>query len=194
MTFNLCFAQQWKAEDYQKCSIDNFRSNKLFLQKVDAIDYSVASGCLFYAVNELRVKNRMLFVKYLNNLEATAWHHAKSMAELYFQDHINENDDTRRTPDDRARLAGIRNATIGECIYVCSSKGKTYLSMADDIVKGWMESPWHKVVIMHYNNLQLGCGVYDSKNGYYNIKAVICFQQYDEAVIDTAGIIDTIEY
>ena len=127
---------------------------------------------------------------------------------LYFN-HINKKDTKRKTPDDRAKLAGVVNPYIAENItegFILNytsmrdvyprGKGEfsytpdgelltpvSYLQLAEELLKSWMNSPPHKENIMSKNNMEMGCGVeiyFDRRLNYMPmVKATQVFQQYE---------------
>jgi uncharacterized protein YkwD len=121
-------------------------------------------------------------------LERSAFLHAKSMVEQNFFAHENPYDETRKTPELRGRLAGIKNPLVAENIathfgikyeagapvypidrtlgtFSYSGEGAlipnhTYLSFAEAIVKQWLDSPGHRRNLLSKDARQLGCGAY----------------------------------
>ncbi len=185
------FAQShWRFNDYQTTTHKNFRNNKLFQQTIgfNKIDYPLLHAAIFFVTNEARVKNKRPPLTFSFALERAAYHHSKRMVEQNFFSHENPRDQARKTSQQRAELAGIKNPMIGENIathfgiqYKANTpiypvdplKGTfsyehggplipphTYLSFAEAIVKQWMDSPGHRENILNPHALQLGCGAY----------------------------------
>jgi uncharacterized protein YkwD len=180
----------WHFSDYQTTTHRNFRSNKLFHQIIafNQIDYPLLHAAIFFVTNEARVKNKRPPLTFALALERAAYHHSKRMVEQNFFNHENSSDKTRKTAQQRAQLAGIKNPMLAENIathfgiqYQANSpiypvdplKGTfsyapdgplvpahTYLSFAEAIVKQWLDSPGHRENILNRQALQLGCGVY----------------------------------
>ncbi len=180
----------WRFSDYQTTTHKNFRSNKLFEQTIafNKIDYPLLHAAIFFVTNEARVKNKRPPLAFALALERAAYHHSKRMVEQDFFGHENLFDKTRKTSQQRGRLAGIKNPMLTENIathfgiqYKANApiypvdplKGTfsyepggplipahTYLSFAEAIVKQWMDSPGHRENILNKNALQLGCGAY----------------------------------
>jgi uncharacterized protein YkwD len=173
------FVSAWKRESYKTVSHENFRKNELFNQKINSNqpDYPLLNACIFFAVNEQRAKQKLKPLDYAQELEISAWHHAKRMAEKDFFSHENNLDKSRKSPDDRAKLAGISNPFIAENIAMRSgfSNNTTYLALTDDFIAQWMNSKGHKENILHKNALQLGCGVFMKGNDWYGTQ---CFQWF----------------
>lgn len=90
-----------------------------------------------------------------------AWNHSISMAKNDFFDHFNKKEKKRRSPENRAKLAGIVNPKLGENISAIGGRSfGSYLALADHLVQGWIDSPSHRKTLYSKNALQLGCGVY----------------------------------
>jgi uncharacterized protein YkwD len=173
------FVSAWKRESYKTVNHENFRKNELFSKKIDSNqpDYALLNACIFFAVNAQRAKQKLKPLDYAQELEISAWHHAKRMAEKDFFSHENNFDKSRKSPDDRAKLAGISNPFIAENIAMRSgfSNNTTYLALTDDFIAQWMNSKGHKENILHKNALQLGCGVFMKGNDWYGTQ---CFQWF----------------
>jgi uncharacterized protein YkwD len=106
------------------------------------------------------------------------------MVKQGFFDHTNPKSKQFKTPDDRARFVGIVNPFIAENIiqsfilnykagdylytpakgvFIRQSetipiKPHTYLSLAESLLKDWMNSPGHRSNILSKSALQFGCG------------------------------------
>jgi len=181
----------WRYRDYQNTTHKNFRYNQLFYQTIafDQIDYPLLHAAIFFVTNETRVKNNGKPLAFALELERAAYHHSKRMVEQDFFGHENPHDKTRKTTEQRARLAGIKNPLLAENIalhfgirYVANTPvypvdplngtfsyesdngplipAHTYFSFAEALVKQWMDSPGHRQNILNPRALQLGCGVY----------------------------------
>ncbi|MCU0447105.1 MAG: CAP domain-containing protein [Microscillaceae bacterium] len=177
----------WKRENYKTVNHQNFRDNALFKKNIDSKnpDYTLLNACIFFAVNEQRVKAKLKPLDYAQELEIAAWHHAKRMAEKDFFSHENNADKNRKNPDDRAKLAGISNPYIAENIAMRSGFGNqtTYLALTDDFINQWMNSTGHKENILHAKALQLGCGVFMKDQSWYGVQ---CFQWFKPIVAQKA--------
>ncbi|MBO3699532.1 CAP domain-containing protein [Roseivirga sp. E12] len=158
------FAQRkWKDEYYQTLNDDNFRDFKLFNKSLDLkrVDYKVLNAAVFFVTNEARIEQGLQILAYQPNLEIMAWNHSISMAKKDFFDHINKKERKRKSPINRAKLAGIRNPNIGENISAVGGRSfGSYLQLADHLVQGWIDSPPHRKTLYSKNALQLACGVY----------------------------------
>ncbi|TCK99131.1 cysteine-rich secretory family protein [Roseivirga ehrenbergii] len=177
----LCFCstlsaqRKWDDKYYKKLNDNDFRSFKLFKAPIDLdkINYKVLNAALFFVTNEARIEKGMKPLAYQPNLEIMAWNHSVEMGEEDFFDHINKSDKKRRTPEERAALAGITNPTISENI---SAVGGvyfgSYLALADHIVDKWIDSPPHAKAIFSEKAIQLGCGAYYYKGVWQGNKAI----------------------
>jgi uncharacterized protein YkwD len=183
------FAQKSNNKDYySELNLKNFRKEELFHEQLnfDSIDFSRLHAALFFITNEERAKKRLPFLEYAPELESAARMHSRDMYESNFFSHYNPSVKKKKTPSDRAVLAGILNPYIaeniatshglkyksGEKVFVRGS-GKfsytmegeliphhTYLSLAETIVDSWMNSKGHRKNILSDDALQLGCGTY----------------------------------
>jgi uncharacterized protein YkwD len=183
-------AAGWTEDDYAAVTVDDFRKEARFLERLDFtdIDYPRLHAAIFYATNEIRLKRGLTYLEYAPELERSAFGHARRMAEKNFFSHTDSTDRRYATPNDRGRLAGIANPFLAENIAdtfaIAYAAGKnvyprsgakgsfsyapdgpllpphTYLSFADDVLKIWMNSSGHRANILSTNALQLGCGTY----------------------------------
>ena len=194
ITVFLCstaFSQSaWNYSAYQNTTHKNFRQNILFSQPIelDRIDYPRLHATIFFVTNETRVKNRRQALAFAVELERAAYLHSKYMVEQNFFSHENPFSNRRKTTEQRAKLAGIKNPLIAENIAthfgikykagtpvyrVDAEKGTfsyepggllipnhTYLSFAEAIVAQWMDSPPHRANLLSKDAVQLGCGAY----------------------------------
>ena len=163
LSSNLSAQRKWKDEYYQKLNNENFRDFNLFKKELNPkkVDYKLINAAVFYVSNEARIERGLSEVKFDPNLEIMAWNHSKEMAKKDFFDHYNPKDKKRKNPDQRAKLAGIENPSIGENI--SASGGRlfaNYLELADHLVDGWIDSPPHRKTLYSKGAVQLGCGVY----------------------------------
>jgi uncharacterized protein YkwD len=156
-------AQSWNNDSYLKCNEKNFRNYAPFSKLISAInpDYRLLNAAVFFVTNEARIKHRKRPIPYSSFLESSAFHHSKAMAEQSFFSHVNPNDPTRATTEDRGTLAGISNPAIAENIAMTALWRKsTYLSIAEELVSMWMNSPGHRSNILSDDAKAMGCGVY----------------------------------
>lgn len=161
---SLALAQRkWKDEYYLSLNDDNFRDFKLFKKPLEEkkVDYKILNAAVFFVTNEARIEQGLNILEYQSNLEVMAWNHSISMAKKDFFDHFNKKERKRKTPDNRAKLAGITNPKLGENISAVGGRSfGSYLALADHLVQGWLDSPPHRKTLYSKNALQLGCGVY----------------------------------
>lgn len=167
--------RKWNDKYYEELNDNNFRSFKLFKARIDLddVDYKVLNAAIFFITNEARIEKDMAPLAYQPNLEIMAWNHSIEMGKEDFFDHVNKEDKKRRTPEQRAALAGITNPIISENI---SAVGGvyfgSYLELADHVVDKWINSPPHAKAIFSENAIQLGCGAYYYKGLWQGNKAI----------------------
>jgi uncharacterized protein YkwD len=181
---------------YAELNLKNFRKEELFHEQLnfDSIDYSRLHAAIFFITNEERARNKLSFLEYAPELEKTAQMHSRDMYEKNFFSHYNTYDKYKKTPNDRAALAGILNPYIAENIatshglrYKSGDKvfvrgdgqfsyrmdgeliqPHTYISLAETIVESWMNSKGHRKNILSRDALQLGCGTYFYRDKSFN--------------------------
>jgi len=208
-------SSKWQRELYAELTVQDFRLFKPFLEQIDfqALDYPRLNAAIFFVTNETRQKYNLPILAYAKELECSAWNHARRMVEKKFFSHNDPTDTERQTPALRGKLAGIANPNLAENIADCFAitydgqrgiyplekqgefsytwHGKpipphTYLSLAEEVVKIWMNSPGHRSNILSKQALQLGCGAffyYDETDWYMpRFKAVQNFQWFKEIV------------
>ncbi len=198
---------------YRRLDLSTFRKDAGFNQSIDFdhVDIARIDAAVFFVTNEQRVKHRLSPVSYLPDLEAMAVMHSEDMYKKDFFSHENPYEKRKRTPEDRAKIAGILNPFIAENIaqvfglqytsdtdVTIRGPGKfsykpsgdlipphTYLSFADMLVNEWMNSPGHRKNILSKDAVQLGCGVYLYRDKKFNdmptFKATQNFQFYAAA-------------
>jgi uncharacterized protein YkwD len=191
LLFSTGFPQTgWQHSDYKHTTHKNFRDNPLFSQTIDFadIDYPRLNAAIFFVTNEARVQNGRKPLTFALELERSAYLHAKSMVEQNFFSHENPHEKERKSVEQRAKLAGIKNPLAAENIathfgikyeagapvypvdeiqgtftYAGNDSlipNHTYLSFAEAIVKQWLDSPGHRRNLLSKDALQLGCGAY----------------------------------
>lgn len=213
----LCMLQEgftqseWKAGYYELYTVETYQSFPPLNEQINinAFDFPLLHAAIFYKTNERRIKLNRVPVKYAKELEIAAWNHSKAMVEKNFFSHQDNLEEKRRTPADRAILAGISNPFLAENIATAfvlnyepkkkvftPGRGKfsyspggeliqphTYLSLADALVEEWMNSKPHRENILSKDALQLGCGVFLFINSAFNdmpeIKATQNYQLYE---------------
>tara|TARA_R110002096_G_scaffold67332_14_gene163451 strand:+ start:7277 stop:7942 length:666 start_codon:yes stop_codon:yes gene_type:complete len=179
----------------QELDQSNFRKSPLLNQRINLANPDVASIQLAVALvtNEVRIKNRRKPLLLRAALVRSAQMHADDMAKGGFFSHNNPKDRSKKTPKQRAALAGIANPLIAENIaqnfgiqYVAGTsvsfggpgvlidKGgnpipaHTPLSLADTLVEQWMNSRGHRQNILSKDALEIGCGVGFYTNAKFN--------------------------
>ena len=167
----------WKPSDYKRTTYRNFRQNRAFSRNINfnEIDYGLLNAAIHFATNEIRVRHGRKPVPYALELERAAWHHSRRMVQFNFFSH----GDHRRYPK-RFRRAGIANPAIAENIAVAPYGGRvTYLKVAQNLIKIWMNSSGHRSNMLSNKPHQMGCGAYHYKKGSWNwFKAVQVWQWF----------------
>lgn len=212
--FSVSAAAQQKGHPdyYSKLDVYHFREDESLNQPIDFEnpDYARLNAAVFFATNEQRLERKLHLLTYSVQLEESASMHSADMFEKNFFGHINQGNRKKRTPNDRARLAGILNPYLTENIatafglmyeqnrdVVVKGPGmfsypgeqelippRTYLSVADALLKNWMNSEGHKRNILSGNALQLGCGTYMYLDTDFNMMPTFIatqnFQEYEK--------------
>lgn len=173
-------AQQWNYSDYEKIDHTNFRLDERVKQIYDQSnpDIPLMNAIIFFLTNEIRAENNLKVLKYHKSCEIAAYNHSLKMVEQDFFSHFNTKDETRKTTNNRANLAGIDNPYIAENIaYIYPNNSNTYLETAEEFIETWMNSKGHKDNILSEKALQLGCGIYTGEDKAY---ATQVFQWFAE--------------
>ena len=160
---NVYAQRKWKDQFYQELNHKNFRNFSLIYEELNPkkIDYKLINTAVFFVSNEARSERGLSIVEFDPNLEIMAWNHSTAMAKRDFFNHFNPKDKKRKNPDQRAKLAGIRNPSIGENISASGGRSfANYLELADHLVDEWIDSPPHRKTLYSEGAVQLGCGVY----------------------------------
>ena len=155
----------WTYNMYQKTDYKNFRSKSIFNQKYnkDNPDIPLLDAALFFLTNEKRKARFKKILKYHKACETAAYNHSKQMAEKDFFSHQNTKDKKRRSTEQRAKLAGIKNPYIAENIaFNHFIYDNTYLEIAEKLINQWMNSKGHRENILAKDAKSFGCGVYIS--------------------------------
>jgi uncharacterized protein YkwD len=155
--------KRWDDKYYDQLTNKKFRSFKLFKKSIDKdkISYKTLNAALFFVSNEARIKKGKKPVAYQANLEVMAYNHSVQMAERDFFDHVNPKGKSRKTAQSRATLTGITNPSVSENISAIGGiEFDSYLSLAEHIVQGWIDSPSHARTLFSNSALELGCGTY----------------------------------
>jgi len=152
----------------------------------DNLNYKILNYAIFLKTNEARKRNNLPPLEYNLILEEMAMMHSKDMVNKRFFSHENPYDRNKKTIIDRAYMVGIKNPNIAENIaeafglqyqsntrIFLRGKGKfsytadgdlisphTYLSLANQIVDTWLNSPGHKKNILSPSAVQIGCGAW----------------------------------
>ncbi|MGB0933389.1 MAG: CAP domain-containing protein [Lishizhenia sp.] len=159
-TANLCFSQPNKLIYYTELSYKKFTALKEINQVIDtsALDYALFTAALFHLTNQERKKYRTAPLQFLPALEQTAREHSQDMARLNFFSHTSKIA-RKKTVSDRMKLVNTDAYYFGENIastYIFY--GETYLELAEDLMKIWMNSSGHKKNILNRHYTHMGCG------------------------------------
>ncbi len=119
--------------DYYSFSISNFKDFQGFKDTIDLNkpDLKRIDAVVFYLTNEIRKKHKLTILVYEPLLEKSASIHSENMVNQDFFDHINPKSKQFKTPEDRARYAGVLNPHIAENIiqsYLLKFKEGEFLS------------------------------------------------------------------
>lgn len=183
----ILYAQQWSADMYDDYSYKSFKKFPPALQQIDPenIDYMLLNAAVYYATNEQRIKHGRKRFSYNASLEAAASGHSNDMNAKNFFSHSSKVKG-KYTMERRLALQGIKNTAMGENIaetfaivlkgnesYIPPSAAgdvlryysngkvipyRTYIGFAQDVLKGWMNSPGHRSNILDRDFTRLGCG------------------------------------
>lgn len=206
---SLALGQSDKLANYITQDHKDFLNSKSLLQSVDfaSVDYDLLHAAIFHLTNFERVKAGK--VPFLPSQEASnsASGHAEDMVSRNFYGH-NSPIRYRRTLRDRLNRSGINPTYIGENIlstfgiqyqegqkirkptrpgefqYRSTSQWvpippHTYFSLAESMVRLWMNSPGHRQNILNPLFTHLGCGtkIYFDKK-FFNMPYFIAVQNF----------------
>ena len=192
------WAQTNRIANYFTQDPKGFLASKALLRPLDfsSIDYDLLHAAIFHLTNQERVKVGKL--PFLPSQEAinSAMGHAKDMVTHNFYSHTSPIR-FRRTLRDRLNRSGINPPYIGENIlsthgiqyregqkvrkpirpgefrYLAAAQHDpipphSYLSLAESMVRLWMNSPGHRQNILNPVFTHMGCGtkIYFDKNFY----------------------------
>jgi uncharacterized protein YkwD len=158
------------------------------------VDHDLLAAALFHETNRLRQKNGRPPLSHDARLDAAARMQATSMARKNYLDHIDPHDPERRTPKDRAQMAGFdfrflaENVATqfaiqyqsGRTVYrVPTGTGfsyradgppiprHTYRTFAATVLAQWMNSPGHRENILAEEPERFGsdCRLHKEKSG-----------------------------
>lgn len=202
----------WDTSFYKRYDVSDFRDYDPFSEPIDFgnIDFTRLNAAIFYVSNEARQKRKIAVVSYHHLLEITSSVHSEDMSEMDFFSHENPKDAKKKTPLLRAKNVGISNPFPAENLAKTSGiqyepnkdiyvRGKwqfsytpdgtilpahSYLSLAEEFVNIWLNSPMHKKNLLSEKAVQLGCGTAFYGNSEYNsipmFIATQIFQWYEK--------------
>lgn len=177
----------------------------------EAFDEAAARAAIYYATNEQRRAQGMSDLSREPLMEVSSQIHAERMRQYEFIAHEDPHSAKHRTPTDRARLAGVANPytaeniatevtleySSGDPVYVIPNKKgafsktpggpelarHTYVSLARELLEGWMNSPGHRKNILNPAALSLGAGAaFYWQNNFPAVYAVQNFQFHEPVV------------
>jgi len=173
------------------------------------VNYKALSYAIYLKTNEVRKSNNLSTLEYNKLLEEMAMLHSRDMVKNKFFSHENPYDKNKKTIIDRAYYVGIRNPNIAENIaesfglqyktntkVYLRGKGKfsytpqgdliqphTYISLAEQVVETWLNSPGHRKNLLNPSAVQIGCGSYFYYDSIFNympsFKVTQNFQLYE---------------
>ena len=174
----------WQKAYYSQYNHTNFATFEPFNTTInpESFDYSLLNAAIFFETNRQRALFGQKPLKHDSRLENCAQGHSNDMVNYNFFSHTSTVPGKYEVTD-RARKCGITETYIGENIfdnYILKFNGEayyapsqvgcfknssgepipphTYLSLAIETVKGWMNSPGHKANILNANYTHLGVG------------------------------------
>lgn len=151
-----------------------------------ALDRNLLAAAIFHATNRQRVKHGFAVLEYDPAVSEAARHQASVMASRTFLGHENRWDPSLKTPLDRILKVGlkprylaenvameyVRNMGPGQDFYTRTENGATvfsatpdgppipmhsYVTFAEMLLDGWMNSPGHRANILSEPPRRLGC-------------------------------------
>jgi uncharacterized protein YkwD len=187
LLFTILFPLVLKSQGiYDSLNLADFRKYEPFNTKIDVKDFNaeILNAAVFFATNEIRKKHKLPQLKYNASLGVAATMHSTDMAKGNFFNHTNYKNKKHKEPEDRAILAGIDNPHIAENIIegfllaytsgdvvISGDPGifykdenyipipsRTYLELADELLRQWMDSDGHRTNILAKDAVELGCG------------------------------------
>ncbi len=175
-------------DKYNERSFINFQSFNNIID-IKKIDYPLLHAAVFYCTNTERVKRGLKPFKWNLNLEIAAYNHSKDMVKRNFYDHLSSKNVRNRgllagivnpfiaeniavkSPlkykEGKGYYTHEKNSSInGEYRFSHNDDESdlipfhSYLSLAKEFIKSWMNSNGHRDNILSKNGLELGAGFY----------------------------------
>jgi uncharacterized protein YkwD len=175
----------WKPSDYKRYSIENIEKFPQITQRIvpEDIDIPLLNAAIFYETNRERKKHGLPQFQHSSKLERLAMGHSEDMVKYHFFSHYSRAPG-KKTLDDRLKKVGLQNVYAGENIaefflleigenepfyppsqfgYFKNAQGDTillhtYIGLAKEVVKGWMNSPGHRANILNKKFTHMGIG------------------------------------
>lgn len=199
ITFLMAGDGIWQDSDYEKFTYKSFEKYKPALERIDMqnINYPLLNAAIFYETNRQRDVHKLPVFKHSPALESAAKGHSNDMVKYNFFSHTSPVQD-KKTMSMRLARVGITRAAAAENIaytfgieyesgrpvyppdlnggyFSYQHRGKpienrSYLGLAQNVVRGWMNSPGHRKNILNSKYLYLGVGAAHYIDGsFYNI-------------------------
>lgn len=127
------------------------------------VDLHLFDAALVFASNKVRQQNGKKPLAYQSKLRDAAFTHSYLMVKQNFFDHVNPKPGPYATMSSRISNFGFNGQEMGENIakgYIDLSKQKTYIQVAEDVIKQFMNSPPHKANLLKTSFQWVGEGAY----------------------------------
>ncbi len=122
------------------------------------VNYTLLDAQIFFETNRERVLHKKGSLRDSRALHRAAAGHCRDMIAGDFFSHENPHDASKRTARDRIRRAGAGSGRYSENLAVAApGEQVTYLSLAKDVVAGWMKSPGHRANLLDDQSHSVGC-------------------------------------
>lgn len=123
---------------------------------------SLAEMEVWNQVNTERAKAKVPLLTWDNALRSAARQHSREMMSMGYFSHTSPNASVQ-TVSDRVYRTGTSDASLGENIALHSVDGN-YRSIADQLMKQWMNSPGHRANILKAEFTHIGVGIASFKD------------------------------
>jgi uncharacterized protein YkwD len=127
------------------------------------VDLHLFDAALVFASNKVRQQNGKKPLTYLSKLRNAASRHSYLMVKQNFFDHVNPKPGPYATMSSRISNFGFDGQEMGENIakaYIDLNQRKTYIQVAEDVIKQFMNSPPHKANLLKTSFQWVGEGAY----------------------------------
>ena len=161
------YTQNTSFEDqlYQGLTWQEFYKRPDVNQRLDPahVDLHLFDAALFFASNKVRQQNAKQPLAYQSNLRDAAFTHSYLMVKQNFFNHVNPKPGPYATMSSRISTFGFDGQELGENIakgYIDLTKQKTYLQVAEEVIKQFMNSPPHRANLLKTSFQWVGEGAY----------------------------------